>query len=385
MVNLSKIQRYALYLYFFSLNFEFFNLFGLGSTSRLTGLIYLISILPSHRYFLKTSLIKYFLAPWFIFWFYLAFISFININEISYHVFDVTLLLNIFYFWFLLNHERREPRILLKGFLFFALSGVLLTLFYLLGIGLEYDGERVKIFGDNQNAIGFRLSLSAIILIYLSITKKLFTRFWRYFLLLPIPFILTFMIETGSRKAFIGFSLSFLIFVVLLKTNKLWKKIIFFLFSSIFIGYVINKFMGSAILSERLNNTVEDGDLAGRDRIWSAIIPYIEDNIVFGGGITGFTKYSTKTFGAYNNPHNVFIEVAAYTGLLGLIIYIYFLFKVFKQSYIAYRKQNFLLPFLLLIPIMGLILGGQALTTKIVWCVYAFAIISVFYTGKKTR
>lgn len=378
MISLSSLQRFALYLYFFSLNFEMFNLLGLGSTSRLTGLIYLFTVIPDYKSFLKTSVIKPFVVLWAIFWLYLSFISLLNVNEFSYKVFDITLFFNIVYFCFLLNHERKDPGVLIKGLLFFALSGFLLTIFYFLGVGLEYAGGRVSIFGDNENAVGFRLSLSAIILIYLSVTNKLFSSYWRYMLLLPVPSILLFMIETGSRKAFLGTALSVILFMFLTKVDRMWKRLLLITLPILPCIYIFRKLVDNDVLLNRLNKSIENADLAGRDRLWSAIIPYIEENIIFGGGATGFVEFSTVTFGKFNSPHNVILEVAAYTGLVGLALYLYFLLKVSKHAYMAYRSEGYLLPILLLIPVAGLIFAGQAFTTKIVWCIFAFTITSRF-------
>lgn len=375
-ISLLKVQRYALYLYFFSLNFEMFNLFGLGSTSRLTGAIYLLAIIPSHRLFLKTTAIKPFLVPWFIFWFYLSVISFLNINGYSSKVFDITLLLNIFYFWFFLNHERRDPGVITVGFFCFALSGILLSLLYYAGIGIEYDGGRAKIFGDNQNAVAIRLSLAVIVLMYFSVTRTFFDDGRRWLLLIPVPLMLNFMLDTGSRKAIVAFVLAFLLGVLLVKTRKVWHKVFVFIASGYFAVYSIGIFLESEIIIKRFNEVVKDGGIANIDVVWANALSVISEHLIFGAGLSGYARQTIRNIGFYMSPHNVLLEVLAYTGIVGFSMYLYFLSKVGVAAYLGYKSNHFLLPLLLLIPVLALILGGQALTTKIVWCIFAFAISS---------
>lgn len=379
MFSTLKLQRYALYLYFFSLNFEMFNLFGLGSTSRLTGVAYLLTISLNYKPFLRTSLIKPFLWPWVVFWFYLSVISFFHVNEVSYQVFDVTLLLNIVYFWFLLNHERRDPGVLLKGFLAFALSGVLLTVFYKLGIGIEYAGARVSIFGDNENAIAVRLVMAVIILLYLFATQTLPLGKWRWLLVLPLPSMLFFMLDTGSRKAVVALVLAFLLGVVFIKMRKWWHKIFIFIASGGLAVYFLALFLQNETLVKRLNQVVEEKGIANRDDVWDNALMIISDNFVFGAGMTGYAKQTVNNLGVYMSPHNVLLEVFAYTGLIGFLVYFYFLMRVGLGAAYSYQRKKFLLPLLLLIPIASLILAGQALTVKIVWCSFALAAVSVFY------
>lgn len=382
MGKLKKIQAIALYIYFFSLNFQVFNLYGLGSPARLTGLIYLATIVPNIREFLKTDNIKPFITLIVGLWLFLTLISLFHINAYSSNVFDFTMLSNILFFWFLVNHERIHPGVLLKGVFSFALSGVVLLLFYNAGIGIEYVGGRVSIFGDNANGIALRLSMAIIILIYVVMNNNLRFKKWRFILLLPIPSMLFFMLETGSRKAVIGFVLAFIVGTLLYKTKRRsWHKMIVLILAVVVASYFIDMLMQSEVLMKRLLQTAEEGSLGGREDIWSNIIPLIQDNFVWGVGKTGYHAYMIKLTGSIVSPHNALLEIMAYTGFVGLSIYLFFLYRITWQAYKGYKKHNLLLPFLLLIPIYGLILGGQALNVKIVWAIYTFAVSSVFQTS----
>lgn len=303
-------------------------------------------------------------------------------NPFSSNFLDITILLNIFLFWVMVNHERLDSGVLLKGMFSFSLGAIVLTFLYNAGIGIEYSGGRVSIFGDNENAIAVRLSIAVIILIYIVVSDALSFKWWRYLLLLPIPLMLPFMFETGSRKAFIGFVGAFVVGIFLYKSKQNWYKILVVVCAVIASSYFIELLLDSDILYSRLLKTKEEGSLGGREFIWSNILSFIQDNIIWGAGKTGYHKFSIQTFGGITSPHNVLFEVLAYTGIIGLSMYLYFIVKATWQAFRGYKINGFLLPFLLLIPTWGLILGGQALEGKMVWATLAFAVSTIFVNKK---
>ena len=138
----------------------------------------------------------------------------------------------------------------------------------------------------------------------------------------------------------------------------------------------------SSVLMDRLTRTAEEGDLAGRDTIWLSILPLVENNPLVGVGKTGYDLFTYRTFGGDKSPHNVVIEILSYTGLIGLIIYSYFLFRIVQSSVRIYKFNGTILPLLLLIPIASLFLAGQALSSKIVWIIFAFVAAQTIFIHK---
>ncbi|GHA46227.1 hypothetical protein GCM10007103_29170 [Salinimicrobium marinum] len=384
MVSKERLQEFGLFFYLFAINFEVYDPFNSGflSIAKIAAGFYLFTVLPDLNKFLFVDNIAKYLKPKVLLLFSMTIMSLINFDSYSLpsSLFDFTFALNIIIWIILINHERLSPGIIKRGLLFFILGSIILTLFYHLNIGVRYEGGRVTILGDNQNAIGSRISISILIIIFSVYTwwvsgKKVFA----LMLLTSIPLMLSLMLETGSRKAVIALVLSFIIGIIFLRTKKNSHKILIILIACFCTLYFISMLSGSEILMKRLLATAEDGDLAGRDRIWTAILPVIFENPFFGVGQTGFYQFSKETFGAYNSPHNVILEVLAYTGILGLILYLNFLIKVIRTTIQNYSINKDILPLLLLIPVFGFILGGQALGSKISWVIFAFAVSRIFY------
>src|SRR5690554_677065 len=113
-ISLTKVQRIVLYVYFFSLNFQIFNFFGLGTPARLVGFLYLAVILPQAKLFFKVSYISGYLVNLFLLIFLIAVVSAFSASSYSYNVLHSAFLLNVIFFWFLINHERKDPGVLLK-------------------------------------------------------------------------------------------------------------------------------------------------------------------------------------------------------------------------------------------------------------------------------
>ena len=149
-ITRTSIQNFALYLYFFSINIENFNLYGYGSISFFSGLIYLLAILPSIK--VMSSLnnnLRYFL-PIMIYFVWLVINSLINVNWYSARVFDVAFFLNIVFFFAIVNHASKDKLVLEKALLVFAI-GTIFTSMFMHGGWMHLIGNMLYlwIFADN--------------------------------------------------------------------------------------------------------------------------------------------------------------------------------------------------------------------------------------------
>jgi len=377
-MKLNKVRIFLLNLFFISINFEIWdplNTGGIFSISKLFGYLFFSSILTDLGYFLKIKKIysKY-IVPLLLFFGYLTFVNIINLNFTSYYFFSASIFQNIILFIILLNFEYRYPGSLLKAFLFFAYGSLILSVLYFFGIGVEIAefGGRTTMFGDNENNVGIRMAISTIIF-WRFFNQSEFSNFLKTILyLFPIPFLLILLIDTGSRVSLISVSLALMFSFLFIKKKYLTSKLLFIICGVILLFYGINFVFESDVMGSRIQKTIDDGTLAGRDEIWKRVTPFILDNLIFGVGNSGYSYFSFKEFGNLKAIHNVFIEVLVYTGIIGFSLYSYFFMKIIKNSYRVYKKMNEILPILLLIPILGLMLSAQLLNVKTGWIIFAY-------------
>lgn len=383
------IQRTALLLFFFSINFEMWDPSGSGqfSISKFTGLIYLGVMLPSIIQFKTPKEYKPVLWPVWLFFILLTVISFFHLQPGFTKYVDITILQNIILFWILINHEKQEHLVLEKGILSFALGAFVLAVLFNLGIGIEIDPTdyRTSIFGDNANNVGVRMSIALAVIPVSIIQNRLELGKIRYLFLLSLPLIFSTMLDTGSRVAFIAFLLSYITFVVLYKSETKWGKPVMILSGVFVFLLILMVLLKSELITERLVQTIKEGDLSDRDIIWKRVLPIWWENPLFGVGKTGYEHIVWTASGRYVSPHNVILEILCLTGVAGLFFYSLFLYRVVQTSFQFYNYSGFILPLLLFIPMFGLLLSAQLLPVKIGWCIFAYIAGSKIYLPQKSK
>jgi O-antigen ligase len=376
-MKIRTLQNIALFIFFFSINFEVWDPTGSGylSISKITGFLYFVTLVPQLQSFLKMTEIKAFMKPLLLFFLLLTVMNIINVNFISSEVFDFSIFQNLILLILLYNHNRKEPKILEKAMLAYGIGSIFFALLFYMGIGVESSTDgRIQMFGDNENVIGVRMCISTIYLVYFILQNPLKIGPKRFYLSAGFPFMFLLLVATGSRVAFLSFAASFITATALFKSKRFYWKLLFLLIGIIIGVYLWSYITVSGTLYDRLLRSVNSEDLSDRNIIWNSILPLIKANPILGVGTTGYGLFCYTTFGRFVSPHNVILEILCYTGCFGLLIYLFFLFKVVKKSYIGYKTTGTIVELLLLIPILGTILSAQILLLKIGWVLYAYII-----------
>lgn len=373
---IKRAQKFSIYLFIFSLNFESIDLFYLGISYLATKISIVLLLFFSVLNFKESFTFKVYPRYIKIISFYFCMLTvnnFLNGNDGFDKIIDLPFFLNLLVFIILINYTVIEKIIILKGLLVFSLSTFFLSMLYFLGFGGECVLEgRSSIFGMNENHLGITLCVSIFILISIVFENKLILNKNRALLLFPIPIMLIFMLSTGSRVAFLSLLLGGWSLVIynksISKVNKFLVGFTLFLFLSI--AWVL--FLKNAFVVERLFDSIKEGDLSSRDLIWVSIFDVIVNSFVFGIGETGYMAKMDAWTDNIPSPHNVFIEVVCYTGLVGLVIFLVFLKRIYNNA----KKMNVygreLLPIILLIPLFGNLLSGQLFDVKYAWVLLAY-------------
>jgi len=308
--------------------------------------------------------------------------NYLNRSSDSKYIFNIAHLMPIILLIPMYNQSIRNSKLILMGLFSFAISVIIITLGALIGIFStettgEFDGNRLTIFDNNQNDLGLRLVISIFILFFLAHKNPFKLGKFRYFYLIFFPHIFYFIVQTGSRVAFVSLLLGF--FVIYLTFNlSRWSKIVFTAPIVILTAILIyGFFLSDTLVLSRLNSSITDGDLSQRDLIWEASIELLYDNLLFGIGQTGYANaISDALFGVSLSPHNVFIEVFSYTGLFGFILFLLFIIPIVKYPFFIFFKTNNYLPMLFLIPLFGVLLSGQLFGSKTFFFIILYIIVS---------
>ena len=207
-------------------------------------------------------------------------------------------------------------------------------------------------FGDEYIAGGYIQKFSLFIFVLPIINnlkkhKRLFVQFIFFI------FIIFSIILSGNRMPLFLFLISFFIFLIFNKeTRKYFFKL--FLFTLIFLFilfkniphfktntlnfYNNGKFLITKIFDPTLNQ------IPATASVWKR--PYVSEfycakesvklNPIFGGGIKSYRVNS----GCYTHPHNYFLEIISDLGIIGLILILFFVLKIFYKIVKNYLSKD---------------------------------------------
>ncbi len=312
-----------------------------------------------------------YLIPLVLYFIYLTIISILNQTLGHNNFFDFYLFMDILTFTLFINYSRKMPSLLLKSLFVFSISSFVLAILFYLGIsGYESAdlARRYSVFGINMNVLGLKMCFSLLILITIVFDNNLKLHKIRYVLIIIFPFLLFLLLQTASRVAILSLALGLVVFMFYNKYSNRIQKILLTVLLLSFLGVFWQVVLKNSFVVERIFETIYKGDLSNRDFIWVQVLDIISDNYIFGIGKTGYELRLGST-----SPHNVILEVLSYTGIIGFLLFSYFIYTVVRQA-LKKTQNNDKLSIMLLVPIFGMILSGQIFGQKIVWFIFAYIV-----------
>jgi hypothetical protein len=161
-----------------------------------------------------------------------------------------------------------------------------------------------------------------------------------------IGYILTFIaiLLSGRRSTFVSLVLSFLCYYTYDKDKSSGIKLIRILtilcMASIIVYFSFD-FIKDSLTIQRLFTDTDDDISSGRIDIYMNVLDLILRSdylsLIFGHGINAVCHYTKNGLSA----HNDFLEIFFDYGLVGFALYITFIYKIFKTSFILYKRKSF--------------------------------------------
>tara|TARA_R110002072_G_scaffold258339_1_gene417010 strand:- start:9493 stop:10674 length:1182 start_codon:yes stop_codon:yes gene_type:complete len=229
---------------------------------------------------------------------------------------------------------------------------------------LTYETEEAVI---SPLALSYSGALTFLLCLYRLLYTNLRGVTLFYILLTMIASSLIFLLGS-TRGALLAVLLGAIAFIYF--SNAKRKIFFVFLFAALtpLIIYAI-EFTGSSII-ERTISSYETGDTSGREKLWSEAFQEFLNYPILGGRI--------EVSGIY--PHNIFLEVMMATGLLGLILFLYFFFKSFLNGY-KLAKHNHIFLIAIMIFVIGI---SQHMVTGALWGAITFFTSLGLFNSKLT-
>ena len=366
----------------FLVNFQELKIEGLDliSLPKLCALLYLFTIIPHLKRFLSTENIKKFIFPLLALYIVIVVANSVSSDSNSNTIFSFQLMQFIVLFWIIINHGKMYPLVIEKAMLSLAFGSVVLAILFYLGYGIEVYGGRMRMLGDNPNIIGIRMVVASSILTLAIIQNRLGFGKIRYLMAIPLPLLITLMVQTASRVAILAFAITVIVGILLFRSKVSIKRLISIPVGTIILILIMQYIIGDDLLRNRMFDTYEDHDFSGRLDIYNNLMPLVYQNPILGIGETGY-----RTMFGEASPHNVLLEVMIYSGIIGLILYLTFISRIILQALLSLEKTGYLLPLILLIPMFGFLLSGQILDKKLGWVTFAYIGSQQIYNINKTK
>lgn len=370
-------------------SFVFIEVGRTWSLGSFAMILYIIAMAPRMVSFssLKRMYGKYIYIP--LYFFLLLLIT--NLlhydSDVKVPIFNLTLFLNLVFMYCLLIHNHLDNRAIKYCILGFVLGLAIEPVLFLcgIGVGFETDSGRMTVFKQESNTVGVQLCFTtAIILCDYIFEDKLRIKGFRFlFVALIIPTIF-FVIATASRTAFLGLVLVIVLSSFIGIRGGHIAKLFYSALILVGIGYyIVNELDANSLLLDRLTQTVEDKDVSERDELFESLAPEFFSAPIIGHGETGYYYVSRRSVGLKvlddgtevpRSPHNVLLEIALYTGIVGLIIMLAFWGILISRSFRLLKQVHDVTPLIIMLPVLLAVLSQQLLILPWVYFVYAYII-----------
>jgi O-antigen ligase len=243
----------------------------------------------------------------------------------------------------------------------------------------EYGADRFSFLGEDPNVAGSVLAIGAVALIGLILTLSLTTKikFILSCVLLPIIWAI---VLTGSRGAIVALAAGMLIFAFS-KGNmkiKVRSTIMIMLISGVLVWFS----MQYMTTMQRWESTLSEGSMAMRELIYPAALGMFIEKPFLGWGPLNHAYELGSVFGLnIIDTHNLYLWILTEVGLIGSIPFFWGLWLCVKSAWIAWRRDNFVVPFALLVTVLTI---GMSITPnyrKVFWIVLAIALAASLMNG----
>ena len=231
-------------------------------------------------------------------------------------------LLQLFVLFWITSNLLEEGKMARTVLLIFSVSTVILavgSIFHLFGIELtEFGQGRVTALEYNPGTLGVLMALSAVILIglHLHAASK---DFMSHILSLALTFpLLTVMLNTGSRGALAVLMVGCLVYLLPILNFKLrLTAIIIAVIGIVATLYLVAR---NPDYSERWEQTYYEGNVSGRDQIYSAAIEMALERPIFGWQPVIHWRELGLRLGEWErDEHSLFLHLLLEVGLVGTI------------------------------------------------------------------
>jgi O-antigen ligase len=251
------------------------------------------------------------------------------------------------------------------------------------GFSTGSAGGRLSFVGGGPNGIAGTTGMAAQAFIGFGIDHT-YRKRWRRMTFMVMSLLpLTGMVYTGSRGGILAFMAGVTVYALPYCRSK--RKMMAILGVAIAIISVIYVALNDQSTMVRFERTYEQGDTAGRNKIYAAAVEMISEKPLLGWGNVAIYELGART-GAragVRDTHNLFLHLLTTTGLLGTIPFLIGLGLCVRAAWTARVCSLGLLPLVWLVTTMVASMSSNSIWGKLMWLTLAFSLASGAFTVKQ--
>ena len=294
-----------------------------------------------------------------------------HVGPVIKHFVDLTLLMLLL--WTISNvlTDARAVRSVLIGFILGATvrAGMQVLHIGVHRIAVWTGGDRITVLGQNTNmsAIVLSAGLVAVVGLFAAPGKWLPKA---YFLTWPLAALMGWAtIQTGSRGGLFCITAGMIVFLFSGKTLRI--RVRNAILGIVGIAALVVAALYSPMMRNRLENAAEDGNLAGRERIYPAVLTMIRERPVLGWGPIDnqfeIGRRINERIRPSRDAHNLIGELLTTSGMVGTLPFLIGLALAMREAFRARNGALGYLPLSLLSAVLVGCLSGTWLISKILW------------------
>lgn len=266
----------------------------------------------------------------------------------------------------------RDPRAMRGALLAFAFACAVRAGMQVLGIAASEHAEwtggyRVTVLGQNPNYSA--IILSAGFVTVLNLRPKVIT--WLVAAVIGLA-----LVQTGSRGGLLCAAAGTL--ALLFHGRTLFARL-----RGIFVGVIALAALGiaayrSPMLRVRFEDAITQGSLAGRERIYPAVLSMIREKPLLGWGPIENQYEIAQRIGEEakdrRDAHNILFELFSTVGLIGTIPFLVGFALCMREAWRARKGPLEMFPFALLLTVLVGCISGTWIASKMLWFAFAIAV-----------
>ncbi|WP_195453850.1 O-antigen ligase family protein [Alistipes communis] len=245
---------------------------------------------------------------------------------------------------------------------------------------------RSEFTAGNPNENAFMINYAIIFLLIISSNLSHTKRMLNILCIIGVVIFSYFILILGSRNGIIMLATTLSFYSI----PKIWKKnnlksilsVLILVFGTLYLFFALPEAVQERYLG--IQDQIAKNEMAGRGYIWSKIFDMLSQPdfpIIRGTGwgtfITVFSQYSGQQIGA----HNFYLNLLTTTGLIGLSLVLYYLYRLFLYLKLIRIKNKSVYYLLLIIPLISMITTNWE--SRKWWFIMSIFIYTLYRLNKK--